>query len=189
MGESLMSLETVETAELLPGVLRDDPDAAAIMRALDVEWKAIAAAIPLLGVLATIDRQSESVVDRLAYQFHVDYYDLAWPVETKRKAVIDSIRLHRIAGTRGAVDDVISAIWGDGAIISEWWEHGGEPGTFDVVLTSGLTQAAVDAFTSSIRKVKRATDHFTVATLTETEPAGTHIGAVYHQVSTYYLEA
>lgn len=189
MSDALMDLSSVDTAALLPSSVSSDLNIAAMLTALDAEWKAIATAIPLLGVLATIDLQPEEVVDRLAYDFHVDYYPADAELSIKRQIVKDSVRLHRIAGTRGAVEDVIRSVWGDGAILSEWWEHGGEPGTFRVTLTNGQTQGNVEAFLFSIRKVKRATDHLQMVIPNDCDPGPTHWAAVHHTWTDYSLEA
>jgi phage tail P2-like protein len=181
MSDPLMTLADVDTTRLLPAPLAEDPDVQAFSAALDPEWQAIAAAIPLLGVLATIDQQPDEVVDRLAWQFHVDYWEPDWSVETKRQVVIDSIRLHRIAGTRGAVDDVIDSIWGGDAIVQEWWEYGGDPGTFRVVLATEQTEVSIARFVASIRKVKRATDHLTILQQEDYGQAGVYAGPVYHE--------
>jgi len=164
MSEALMDLSNVEMAALMPMSMGLDPNVRAVLAATDIFWHQIAAAIPTLGVLATIDQQPEEVVDRLAYDFHVDYYDADWPVERKRDIVINSIRLHRIAGTRGAVDDLIASIWGDRASVSEWWEYGGEPGTFTIFVNETMSESDIARFVASIRAVKRATDHVTMST-------------------------
>lgn len=187
MSDALMRLDNVDTAALLPGVVGGDPDVAAILAALDGFWREIAPVLPLLGVLATIDRQSSEVCDRLAWQFHCDFWDASWPVETKRWAIIDSIRLHRIAGTRGAVDDVIATIWGASASVAEWWEYGGEPGTFTVFLESGATEEQMLLFAQSIRKVKRATDHLTMTTVSTVDEPVVRVGVCYQEHSSYRL--
>lgn len=189
MSDALMDITNVDTASLLPSSIAEDADIKAMLAALDAFWREIAPAIPTLGVLAAIDQQPDAVLDELAYQFHVDYYDAAWPVPTKRQVIINSIRLHRIAGTRGAVEDVIDSIWPDEAVLSEWWEHGGEPGTFQVALASGVTQENINKFIAMIRKVKRATDHLTITILNECDPGDVNTSAVYHQYKSYRLEA
>lgn len=189
MNNPLMDITNVDTASLISRIVGEDPDVHAVLKVLDDRWRSIAAAVPTLGVIATIDQQPEEVVDKLAYQFHVDYYPQDASLELKRQIVKDSIRLHRVAGTRGAVEDVIRHIWGDGAIVSEWWEHGGEPGTFMVALTNEQTQANVTEFLRSIRHVKRATDHLTIATVNECDPGTLNWAAVYHEYRTYRLEA
>ena len=185
--DPLMELANVDTAALLPSSISSDANLSAVAGALDLLWQTIGPVVPTLGVLATIAEQPEDVVDRLAYQFHVDYYDETWDITKKRAAVINSIRLHRLAGTRGAVEDVLRDVWGNGATVMEWWEFGGEPGTFDVIITDPLLEPLVLQMTASLRKVKRATDHLTISTLNDVGTATIYAGAVYHQYDHYRL--
>jgi phage tail P2-like protein len=161
-----MSLETVDTAALLPSAITADDDARALLAALDANWRAIAAALPLLPLIATLDAQPSEVIDSLAYQYHVDYYDQAMPLSTRRDLVRNAISFHRQAGTRGAVEDFIRTIWGDGASIREWFEVDPplEPGVFLVTLSGSLAEADITEFLKSIRAVKRATDHVLIQT-------------------------
>lgn len=187
MSNALMELADVNTSALMPAVLSEDSNVGALMAAADGYWREIAPAIALLGVLATIDSQPAEVLELLAHQFHVDYWRDDWDLTKKRRIIKDTIRLHRIAGTRGAVDDIIESVWGDGAIVREWWEYGGEPGTFDVILVGDQTQEAVEAFVASIRKVKRATDHLTISVVNDVGALQLYMGAVYHQWDYYRL--
>ncbi len=189
MSNSIMDITNVKTSDLLPSALAEDPSIQAILTAIDEQWKEIAQAIPCLGVLASIDLQPDDVLNKLAWQFHVDYWDDTWSLAKKRRVVKNSIYLHRIAGTRGAVEDVIDTIWGEEAVLSEWWEHGGEPGTFQVALESGITEENISRFISMIRKVKRATDRLTITAINECDPGQIYYGAAYHQYQSYRLEA
>lgn len=184
-----MDTTNPDTTLLAPSSITDDPDIAAVLRALDGQWTAIGAAIPLLGILATIDQQPEPVVDKLAYDFHVDYWEDDWDLVTKRAAVINSIRLHRIAGTRGALEDLIDMIWHGAALLLEWWEYGGEPGTCQIVLTDQHTQDRMTEFLASMDTVKRASIHLSIETLNDCAPGESHWSAVWHTNQHYRLEA
>lgn len=183
--DPIMELSNVDTAALLPSSVTGDPEMVAVLAALDQIWQQFAATVGNLGLLATIDQQPEAVVDKLAYQVHVDYWDDSWPLATKRQVVKDSIRLHGIAGTRGAVEDVIDAVWAGGATVQEWWEYGGEPGTFQVIPTDSQTAAQVTQFIESIRKVKRATDHVAIVTNNDLGDSTVHADLIIHTYQSY----
>lgn len=183
--DPLMELANVDTAALLPASVTGDPEMVAVLAALDRIWQQFAPIVPNLGLLAAIDLQPEAVVDKLAYQSHVDYWNDSWPLATKRQVVKDSIRLHRIAGTRGAVEDVIDAVWDGGATVQEWWEYGGEPGTFQVIPTDSQTAAQVTQFIDSIRKVKRATDHVSIVTNNDLGESDVHADLLIHTFQSY----
>lgn len=125
-------LETVSMMDILPPNLRADEKVAAAAKAIDDELQRVNADIEQVIHLARIDELPEAVVDLLAWQFHVDFYE---PVEmdlaTKRKLVKQSIAWHRIKGTPAAVEEVLSAAFAD-AVVKEWFEYGGEPYHFRI---------------------------------------------------------
>lgn len=155
-----MTLETVDSTALLPSAITTDEEARALLSVLDANWREMSAALPMLALLATLDSQSGEVVDRLAYQLHVDYYRTDMPLATRRTLVRNAIPFHRLAGTRGAVEDAIAAIWGTGAKITEWFEMTPplEPGRFLIILSGALAEGDLESFLASLRAVKRATD-------------------------------
>lgn len=183
---ALMTLDAVQTARLLPGVLTSDADVQSLLHALDGQWHDMALASRIFPLLATLDQQASDVVDALAYQFHVDYYTADMSLETRREMVRQSIHMHQYAGTRGAVEDLVRTIWGDGASLSEWFETDPplEPGTFLVRLDESLSEVDLSAFLASLRAVKRATDHVLFSTTSggaEEYAITTYTGAVYSQ--------
>ena len=66
------------------------------------------------------------IVDFLAVQLHVDFYDYALPLAKRRTLVKNSIRWHMKKGTKAVVEEVIRAIFNTG-IVEEWFEYGGRP--------------------------------------------------------------
>lgn len=78
----------------------------------------------------------------LARAFSVDRWDRNWPEETKRQVIRDAWLIHRHKGTISALRRAIEPL-GYLIRVSEWWEFGGEPGTFTVevgTLDSGVTE-------------------------------------------------
>ncbi|EBY1952598.1 phage tail protein I [Salmonella enterica] len=65
----------------------------------------------------------------LAWAYSVDRWDDSWTEITRRQAIAASYDVHRKKGTLGAIRRIVSAT-GYLATASEWWEFGGEPGTF-----------------------------------------------------------
>lgn len=147
----IKSVQTVSLLDLLPDNLLADEQINATARALDTELsKATAATLETL-LIARINELPEPVLDLLAWQWHVDFYEpLGMDVETKRKLIINSIAWHRIKGTAAAVQKMVEAAW-DGCNVEEWFDYGGEPYHFRVV---NVTAARVDS--DVIRNVLRA---------------------------------
>ncbi|CUX80804.1 Phage tail protein I (fragment) [Escherichia coli] len=83
---------------------------------------------------------ASAALSRLA--FSVDRWDRNWPEETKRQVIRDAWLIHRHKGTISALRRAIEPL-GYLIRVSEWWEFGGEPGTFTVevgTLDSGVTE-------------------------------------------------
>lgn len=75
---------------------------------------------------AHIDRLDEPLLDALAYDFKVDWWDETYTLEEKRRTLKDSWRIHRMLGTKAAVELAIRAIYPETNAV-EWFEYGGKP--------------------------------------------------------------
>ena len=52
-----------------------------------------------LKIYTDIDRADEAVLDILAVQFRVDWYDTSYPIETKRRIIKTALEVRRYCGT------------------------------------------------------------------------------------------
>lgn len=98
--------------------------------------------IDRLKLYPEVDRLDEHLLDILAYDFKVDWWDPDYSLEEKRKTLKDSWRVHRIMGTKAAVETAISAIYPD-AKVQEWFEYGGKPYHFR--LSINVTNETVES--------------------------------------------
>ena len=98
-----------------------------------------------------------SLVDELAWQFHVDYYDPTADFDIKRNLVKKSIQIHRKKGTPQAVVDLLDTAFPSGitTVLNEWWEYGGEPYHFKIT-TSSLNGVNASLFYKALNSVKNA---------------------------------
>jgi hypothetical protein len=64
-----------------------------------------------------------NLVDILAWQFHVDFYDAADPLEFRKRLVQLSIQWHITKGTYQLVQDVLDAYWPGAATLLEWYDY------------------------------------------------------------------
>ena len=101
--------------------------------------------LPRLGEL------SEAVIDLLAWQWHVDFYEPTLGIGVKRRLVRESIAMHRIKGTKAAVELALRMTRYTGDVI-EWFEYGGKPYCFRV---SGIRADSVrlDGLRSLLRLI------------------------------------
>ena len=125
--------------DILPESIRGDPKINAAARALDAELQAVTEDIKENLLISRIDYLPENVLDLLAWQWHVDFYQpLGLDIATKRKLIRESIAWHRIKGTPAAVEKVLTAAFAR-SHVEEWYEYGGEPGYFRVTVEDATT--------------------------------------------------
>lgn len=87
-------------------------------------------------IYANIENLSETWLDVLAYDLHVDWYDYDYPVDTKRRILKNSVRVHQKLGTKFAVETVLKDVYRT-AEVKEWFEYGGNPHTFIITVDIG----------------------------------------------------
>lgn len=126
-----MKLENISLIELQPSILKSDLVVQAICEALEPYFKELSNDVKLTYIYGRIDELEEKVIDELAWQFHVDFYDYKLSLEKKRTLVKNSIRWHRIKGTPQAVVEVATSVFGR-TKLKEWFEYGGEPYFFSL---------------------------------------------------------
>lgn len=83
-----------------------------------------------------IDNVDSSALPHLAEQFHItgkEGWIYAQSEEEKRELIKNSIELHKYKGTKYALEKVLEILNLNGKI-TEWFDYGGEPYYFKVVL-------------------------------------------------------
>lgn len=155
-------LKLIEThlLDILPPNLASDPIISNAAKAIDAELTAVTQLSRTVLILARIDELPEDVIDLLAKQFKVDFYDANTPVERKRELVRTSIAWHRIKGTPDAVQQVVDTLI-DGATVQEYWEYGGRPYFFKVGDIKGplVSSRTIDATVRAIYVAKNTRSH------------------------------
>lgn len=130
----MQTLENISLAQIAPPSIKYDKNVSAIIEALDPELKLITNETQQVFILSRIDELDEKVLDLLAWQFHVDFYDLANDLQAKRRQVKDSILWHMKKGTAWAIVKALDMIGVDAEFIN-WYEFGGSPYTFRIKAT------------------------------------------------------
>ena len=78
-----------------------------------------------------IDKLSETEIDYLLWEYHVDYVGENASVESKKELVKIAVIAHFNKGTLGSVKAICKILFGN-AEIKEWFEYGGQPGYFKI---------------------------------------------------------
>ena len=123
---NIHKLSAENMLRVLPDVLARDKKAYALAKAAAEAVEAVTAEIPAAQIYTAIDKLPEDLLDILAYDFKVDWWDGDYTLEQKRQTLKDSWRVHRMLGTPAAVELAISAIYPD-TTVSEWFEYDGKP--------------------------------------------------------------
>lgn len=87
----------------------------------------------VITLYSRIDELDEELLDILAYDFKVEWYDYTYPIEAKRQTFKDSIKVHRQLGTKFAVETALNAVY-MGSKLQEWFEYGGNPFMFRITI-------------------------------------------------------
>lgn len=137
MNDSKLGITKENLLLIVPPALTHDP---AMMARAAADAEALAARlaeIDRVRIIPNIDALDETVLDILARDFKVDWYDPGYSLEEKRRTVKSSWRVHKTLGTKAAVETAIRAIY-PGTRVLEWWEYGGEPYHFrlDINITN-----------------------------------------------------
>lgn len=157
----IKALSSVSLLDILPVNLLADKQVNAAARALDGELQKVTAAVQEVLFLPRLDNLPESVLDLLAWQWHVDFYEpIRLDIETKRRLIRQSIAWHRHKGTPWAVEEVIKALL-NGAVVRENWEYGGRPYCFQVALIEGeiASEETIAQVVKAITETKNIRSH------------------------------
>lgn len=127
----MKSLNDISLENIAPSSILGDENINAIINALNPELNIITDFIAEEFIYSRINELDSGVLDLLAWQFHVDFYDLAKDLPAKRKQVINSIQWHMKKGTAWAILKALDMIGVDAEFIN-WYEFGGEPYTFKI---------------------------------------------------------
>lgn len=127
----MLELKDNALQRILASSISGDATVKEIVQAISGRLAQLGEQAELVLILPRLKKLPEEIVDELAWQYHVDFYDVAADITKKRELVRKAIARHRYKGTPAAVEEVCSAAF-DTAEVVEWYEYGGEPYHFRV---------------------------------------------------------
>lgn len=134
-----MDLDAVDVLRMLPRFMRDDRTATALCAAIKPTLDKLSSAIHAMHLFQT-GSLPERLLDVLAKQRNVLWYDQSADVGVKRALIESAYEVHRAIGTRSAIERVVADYFGD-ATVEEWWEYGGEPFHFRIYTSNSAAVA------------------------------------------------
>lgn len=151
---------------MIPSVLRKSLEMRTLSDLTTAEMTALHNVLPGLHV-RDIDNCDPSFLPWLAWEWRVDVWDDAWPVEQKREVVKNALLLFKYKGTPWAVKRALDLTGYTGEVI-EWHQQTpeGPRGTFviDVPTKGGkpIDQTFYDQVFTLVESNKRGSQHWTL---------------------------
>lgn len=173
-------LNDVKLQSILPASIAGDVAVLDICTAIDEALRRLSAQSELVLLLPRLDELPERIVDELAWQYHVDFYDHAAMLTKKRDLVRQAIAWHKRKGTPAAVEEVCAAVFKT-ARVYENWEYGGEPYHFQVrLIEEGIpNQAVVDNLHRAIKETKNTRSWLDGLSFSREVSAAIKVGGAY----------
>lgn len=159
-GLKMNDIYSTDFSEFLPGALRRDPKMIALARVLTEQLLTVSGSMDNVLIYSRFEELPEDLVDILAYDMHVDWYDYSYPLQVKRDLVKNSVKVHKKMGTKYAMETALGSIWPKSEV-EEWFSYEGEPHHFRVVcdVTEDRITASLAQLVKAIRMYKRLSSH------------------------------
>jgi len=117
----------------LPRLLKEAPEILTLAKVISEQLKQNIELTQKGIIYANIDGLEEEILDILAYDLHVEWYDYGYDLAAKRETIKNSILVHRYKGTKYSVETALQSVLGESGI-DEWFEYGGKPHRFRVYI-------------------------------------------------------
>lgn len=154
------SVYDIDFTRALPAPLKNDENMLALGQVIAGELQENIHLSRLCIIYARIDELEEDILDVLAYDLHVDWYDDSYPIEAKREVIKNSVRVHKRLGTKYAVVTALRSVF-PYSEVEEWFEYGGTHHRYRIVLdlTGAKAPADLEQIIQTARFYKRMTAH------------------------------
>lgn len=150
----MISLYDSTLLDGLPKFFGQQPWARALSKTISKYDRRLMDWLGNIMIYAEPDNLTETACDLLAIEFQTPQYRQEYTVDVKQNMVLHSYEYLSTAGTKYAVERLVSDIFGD-AQVEEWFEYGGDPGYFGITTTNpAVTEENVSDFREAAESVK-----------------------------------
>jgi phage tail P2-like protein len=148
------TIDDVTLLELLPPNMISGPNIIAASRAIDKQWQNLASKIKEVLTFAGMDDAVSDVLNMLAAEMNVDFYDQNLDLD-KRRALIKNGYVYKYTkGTAYAVKQVVTDAF-DKATVEEWFDYGGAPYHFRITTEAAMpTEDTINQIFKAVGSVK-----------------------------------
>lgn len=173
-----MHISGLNLLKLQPEYMRGDPVVVALCKALSPELVRIWEKINYIIDWTNIDNYPDEILDELAWELHIDWYDVGAALAVKRKLIKNSDKVHMTLGTPYAVETVFRDYFGQGDV-KEWFEYGGNPGYFRLYTSAYIGDIDdVKRFLQLLERVKRKSAWLEKIMLENSHKETLHLGGM-----------
>ena len=146
--------------QVLPAPLANDEGMANLGEAAAMSLAALWQKVSIPIIYPAIDSLPEALLDILAKDFKVDWYDYNYGIRAKRALIKDAAFVHKHMGTVEAVEKALTDVWPP-SHVEEWFEYGGDPYFFRVILEVHQTEEPiyVDSALNAVNFYKPVRSH------------------------------
>ncbi|WP_036124698.1 phage tail protein I [Lysinibacillus sphaericus] len=144
-----------DLTKLLPYSLQNDPFTVALTEAFEIQITQLYDEFRAISNLYLLKDAPSLLVDFLAFEKHVDFYE-GLSLEEKKNVVRNALHVHRKKGTKFALLRVFELLNLDGKI-EEWYEYDGDPYYFKAsidVSDRGVDDATIQLLERLIKTYK-----------------------------------
>lgn len=145
----IKSLKDAQILDGLPRVVAGQDWVIALSKALAVLHEKTLEYANNSQVYTALDTTPEEVLDALAVNWKIDWYDTDYSIEQKRRIIKTALTVRQTMGTACATRLQADAIF-PGTMLEEWFEYNGTPGTFrlHVNISDSSAESPVTAHTA-----------------------------------------
>lgn len=184
----MSKIDDLTLLTILPNSIKNDPDIIAAARSLDYSTSRSLLEARKLDFFVNPNLNDDKLLDIVARDLHVDFYDDTYPIEVKQKLIDESMIIHMEKGTGKSVENLINAVFGDGQV-EEWFEYGGEPFHFRILTSNqSVTNERAQEFIRALNSVKRKTAILESITMLQAEQMNLYMGAIVHVGDKYIFK-
>lgn len=152
----IKSLRDARMTDVLPRIVGSQAWAKALSEAVGIATEKILRFTDQSQIYTALDVVSEEVLDTLAVNWKVEWYDTDMTEEQKRRTIQTAVETQRLMGTPRAVRLQASAVH-PGSTVEEWFDYGGKIGYFRVLVDltgAGITEAQKKSLLRGIEQTK-----------------------------------
>ncbi len=171
-----------ELLDLLSAPMAEDADIIAMSYAIRMGIAKFVVYVAKTTMFADVDNQPESILDYMAVELDVMYYEQTMDIETKRELIKGALKWYMAAGSGKSVEELVNTTFGGGGV-SEWYEFGGEPGEFGIEIQSQLTEDNYKRLSEILSSVKPSGAHLKTIESARDAETDLHLGGALAEQS------